>query len=481
MELNERELTQVVLRVLDQMQQQPGLKDAGVGGVFSRLDDAVGAAAFAQEQLSTLSRERRGELISSMRQAALRDAALLAEMAVRETGMGRVQDKVAEHRLVAAKTPGIEDLETGAWSGDHGLTTVEMAPFGVIGAITPVTNPAATIINNAIGMIAAGNAVVFSPHPSAKVTSRRAVEILNQAIVEAGGPANLLTSVADPSIEFAEALMHHPRVSLVVATGGPGVVRAALSSGKKAIGAGAGNPPAVVDDTCDLSKAGRDLVLGAGLDNNLPCIAEKVIVVVDQVADALMTAMEQNGGWRLAGADADTVTDRILTDKEGQGARGCSGREQVMKRLAVDKRYVGKTANFILREAGVRVAGDPRIAFLEVGREHPLVWLEQMLPVIPVVRVPDVQEAIRFGVEVEQGRRHTATMWSRNVDHMTQLARAIKSTIFVKNGPSYAGIGLGGEGFTSFTIAGPTGEGITSARTFTRRRRCTLVDAFSIV
>lgn len=479
--MDEQELTALVLRVMERIEQRYGSRSSALGGIFARLDDAVAAAATAQVQLATLSREKRGGLIDAMRQAALKEAAALAEMTVQETHMGRVQDKVAEHRLVATKTPGIEDLETGAWSGDHGLTTIEMGPFGVIAAITPVTNPVATVINNAIGMVAGGNAVVFCPHPTARLTSNRTIELLNRAIVQAGGPANLLTGVAEPSIEVAEGLMRHPRIDLIVATGGPAVVKAALSSGKKAIGAGAGNPPAVVDATCDLRKAGRDLVLGAGLDNNLPCISEKVIIAVDEVTDSLMDAMAENGGWRLTHKEAEQVTERVLTDHEGKGARSCSGRQQVIKRLSVQKKYVGQSANLILREADVRVAGDPRIAFMEVDREHPLVWLEQMLPVIPVVRVPDIQEAIRFAVEVERGNRHTATMWSRNVDHMTQLARTIKSTIFVKNGPSYAGIGLGGEGYTSFTIAGPTGEGLTSARTFTRRRRCILVDAFSIV
>lgn len=479
MQVNEMELAAVVRRVMEQIERRSEV--AATDGIFAQLDDAVDAAAGAQVKLSSLSREKRTELIAAMRQAALREAAPLAEMAVQETRMGRVQDKIAKNRLVASRTPGVEDLQTFALSGDHGLTTMEMAPFGVIGSITPVTNPTATVVNNAIGMVAAGNAVVFCPHPTARLTSNRTIEILNQAIVQAGGPANLLASVAEPGVEVADGLMKHPRIDLITATGGKALVKAALSSGKRAIGAGAGNPPAVVDETCDVRKAARDLIQGAGFDNNLPCIAEKVIIAVDAVADQLMKAMEEYGARRLSGHEADLVTNRVLTDDEGQAAKSCTGRQQVLKRLHVTKQFVGQDAAFILKEAGLPVAGDPKIAFMEVDREHPLVWLEQMMPVIPVVRVSDVAEAIRLAVEVERGNRHTAMIWSRNVETMTQFARSIKTTIFVKNGPSYAGIGLGGEGHTTFTIAGPTGEGLTSARTFTRQRRCILVDAFSIL
>lgn len=481
MELDQQAITSLVMRVMEEIRRKEEKGVPGIGGAFAEVDDAVAAAVQAQEQLSTLSREKRGELVQSMREATLQNAALLAEMAVKESGMGRVADKIAKHRLVAMKTPGVEDLATEAMTGDHGLTTVEMAPWGVIGAITPVTNPVATILCNAIGMIAAGNAVVFAPHPRARLTSLRTVEILNQALVAAGGPSNLLTVIAQPSPEKAQILMKHRDINLLVVTGGPGVVNVALRSGKKVIGAGPGNPPAVVDETCEIQKAGRDLVLGAGFDNNLPCIAEKGIIVVDQVADALMAAMEQNGARRLTPAEADAVTRLVMADREGRDPLACTGRGEVLSRLSAHKDYIGLRTETILKAAGVPCSGDPRIAFMEVGREHPLVWIEQLMPIIPVVRVADAEEAIRFGVEVEQGNRHTAMMWSHDVERMTRLARLIRTSIFVKNGPCYAGIGLGGEGHTTFTIATPTGEGLTSARTFTRRRRCVLVDAFSIV
>lgn len=481
MELDQQTVTNLVIRVMEEIQRKEQRGVPGVGGAFTDLDDAVVAAHKAQEQLRTLTRENRAEMIRKMRQHALVHAPLLAEMAVKESGMGRVTDKIAKNRLAITKTPGIEDLETRALSGDHGLTTLEMAPFGVIAAVCPSTNPAATVINNAIAMVAAGNAVVFSPHPGAWKTSVKTVEILNQAILEAGGPSNLLTIVSEPSPEKAQALMKHPGINLLVVTGGPGVVNMALRSGKKVIGAGPGNPPAVVDETANIEHAGRDIVAGASFDNNLPCIAEKAVIVVDAVADALMEAMERSGARRLTRSEADAVTRLVLKDKEGRDPLACRDRHEVLVRLHIDKNYVGRSAEAILKAAGVPVTGDPRLAFMEAEREHPMVWTEQLMPILPVVRVPDADQAIKFGVEVEQGMHHTAVMWSRNVDRMTRFAREAKTSIFVKNGPSYAGIGLGGEGHGSFTIATPTGEGVTSPRTFTRIRRCTLVDAFSIV
>lgn len=480
MQVDEKQISSLVQRIIEEVKAREKKLESGVGGIYQDLDDAINAAQTAQEQLSSLSLEKRGQLIRRMRETATAHAPVLAEMAVRETGMGRVQDKIAKNRLAAAKTPGVEDLVTDAWSGDHGLTIVEMAPFGVIGAITPSTNPVATVINNAIGMIAAGNAVVFCPHPSAKAASCRTIELLNQAILEAGGPANLLTSIENPDISTAQALMKDRRIGLLVATGGPAVVSTALSSGKKAVGAGAGNPPVVVDETADVAKAARDIILGASLDNNLPCIAEKEVIAVDAVCDQLISGMVKNGAVLLRDREVDDLCRVIFTEKEAEQAGSCSTADN-LRRFGVQKRFVGKNASFILKEAGLQVSGDPRVVICEVDRYHPLVVHEQLMPVLPVVRVADVDDAIRLAVEVEHRNRHTAVMFSRNVDHMTALARAIKTTIFVKNGPSYAGIGLGGEGFTTFTIAGPTGEGLTSARTFTRRRRCTLVDAFSIV
>ncbi|WP_284707899.1 aldehyde dehydrogenase family protein [Sporomusa sphaeroides] len=479
MTIDQNLIAKIAAEVMARVQARQPETASGGAGIFQTVDEAVASARAAQKQLKKLSIEKREELIQAMRQAACDNAELLAEMGVSESGMGRVSDKVIKNRLAATKTPGTEDLKSEAWSGDRGLTLIEMGPYGVIGSITPTTNPSETVICNGIGMIAAGNAVVFSPHPTAKNTSLITIKFLNEAIIKAGGPPNLLTAVAEPSLAATNAMMQHPDINMLVATGGPAVVKAVMSCGKKAIGAGAGNPPAVVDETADIEKAAKDIIDGCSFDNNLPCIAEKEVIVVGSVADKLMAYMQRYGAYLISGPDVDRLANVILTEKAELAAAGCT--EKPKKSYAVNKNYVGKDARYILSQIGIQVPDSIRAVICETPAEHPFVVEELMMPVLPVVQVKDIDAAIELAVKVEHGNRHTAIMHSKNVDNLTKLAKAIETTIFVKNAPSYAGIGVGGEGFTTFTIAGPTGEGLTSPRSFTRQRRCVLVDALSIV
>jgi acyl-CoA reductase-like NAD-dependent aldehyde dehydrogenase len=436
-------------------------------GLYCDLDSAVSAAWRAFEELQELPLEKRRSLLEAMRTAARAAAPELARLAVEETGLGRVDDKVAKNLLVADKTPGLEILESWAVSGDHGLTLQELAPWGVIGAIAPCTNPSETIICNGIGMVAAGNAVVFCPHPAAKGVSARIIVLLNRAIAAAGGPASLLCAFSDPSVELAQRLMRHPRVPLLVVTGGPAVVREAMSTGKRVIAAGPGNPPTVVDETADLERTARDLVMGASLDNNIVCTDEKEAFVVSSVLDPLKSALEAQGAHEIHGAQIERVLALILANRN---------------RVAeVRKEWVGKDARRILEAIGVRPRRAVRLITAEVDRDHPLVWTEQLLPVYPLVRVKSWEEGITLALAAEQGCRHSASMFSRNIERLSIMARRANTSIFVKNGPTCAGLGLGGEGYTSFTIAGRTGEGLTTARNFCRVRRCTLVDSFRIV
>ncbi len=451
----------VAKEVLAKLQQQESCLQADIG-VFPDMDLAVEACCRAQKELVKLSMERRGAIIEAIRKTACDHAEEMSIMAVEESKMGNVAHKILKNQLAATKTPGLENLRAEAMTGDDGLTLVELSPYGVIGAITPTTNPTETVICNAIGMIAAGNGVVFSPHPTAKETSLRMIRLLSKAIVEAGGPANIITSVSDPTIEQANKMMAHPKVNMLVATGGPGVVQAVLSSGKKAIGAGAGNPPALVDETAEIEQAARDIILGCSFDNNLPCIAEKEVIVVEQVADYLVFCMKGNGAYFVDSPTLQKLEELIIVNGN------------------VNKAMIGKSAQYLLEQVGVDCDDTVKVLCMEVSLEHPFVQHELMMPVLPVVRVPDFAAAVEAAVEVEHGFRHTAIMHSKNVDHLTTFARAIQTTIFVKNGPSYAGIGVGGEGYTTFTIAGPTGEGLTSAKDFTRKRRCVLVDGFYI-
>ncbi len=439
-------------------------------GVHRDIDAAIAAATRAQQRLSDVPLERRSALVASMRQAAAEHAPVLARAAWKETGMGRYEDKLAKNLLVAERTPGTESLQALAWTGDKGLTLVERAPYGVIGAITPSTNPTSTIICNAIGMVAAGNSVVFNAHPGAKQCSAQAVHILNQAILRAGGPADVITCPVEPTIESAQYLMRHPAIRLLVVTGGPGVVREAMGSGKKAICAGPGNPPVVVDETADLEQAARDIVKGASFDNNVVCILEKEIIAVEAIADQLKARMLQRGAVEITATQLSRLMKAILAEDHGPGKHG-----------VVNKALVGKSPSAILREIGINVDESVRLVIAETDAQHQLVWTEQLMPVIPLVRVSSAGAAINLAKTVEQGMGHTAVIHSKNLDVLSRMSREINTSIFVKNGPSLAGLGLGGEGYTSFSIASPTGEGVTSAIHFTRVRRCTLVDAFRIV
>jgi acyl-CoA reductase-like NAD-dependent aldehyde dehydrogenase len=439
------------------------VEGGGLGG-HPTIDAAVAAAKRAFDGIQQASLADRARSIQALRDTTRADLETIARMAVEESGLGRFADKIAKNRLVADKTPGIEILQTTAWTGDDGMTLVEWAPYGVIGSITPCTNPTETILNNGIGMLAAGNAVVFNTHPSAKRVSAYFIDRLNRAIRAAGGPDTVFNCVAEPTIESAQALMKHPGIRLIVVTGGGAVVKAAMTGGKRAIAAGPGNPPVVVDETADIAKAARDLVFGASLDNNIICIVEKEVIAVADIADRLKKEMKANHAVEVTGQDLKRLEKLLITPDDH-----------------VNRDFIGKDAALILREAGIRVPDDTKLAFAEVDEKHPFVQHEMLLPVLGFVRVPDADAGIAAALRCEHGYGHTAVIHSNNVNVLAKFARTMNTSITVKNAPSAAGTGLGGEGYTSWTIASPTGEGMTSAVNFARSRRCVLKDAFRIV
>ena len=436
----------------------------GTLGVYADADQAAAAARRGFEANERTPLSVRVKMVQAMRQVTLANLEALSRFAVEETGLGRYQDKLAKNRLVAEKTPGPEILRPLAFTGDDGLMLTERAPYGVILAVTPTTNPTETILCNAIGIVAGGNAVVFNVHPSAARVSNYFVHLLNEAIASVGGPRDAIVSVERPTVESAQALMKHPAVRLVVVTGGPVVVKQAMASGKKVIAAGPGNPPAVVDETANLEKAADAIVRGASLDNNIVCIAEKEILAVDAIASELVRQLGKKGAFVLDKQQIREV-EKVVIDGDH-----------------VNKEWVGKDAALIAAKAGISgLSSDVRILLAEVDEQHPFVQHELLMPVIGLVRYKDTPEAIAAALRVEHGFHHTATMHSLNIDHMAAMARVCNCSIFVKNDASYAGLGLGGEGYTSFTIASPTGEGLTTALHFTRERRCTLKEAFRFV
>lgn len=437
-------------------------------GVFHSLDDAVSEAQSGTVFLKSIA--NRNKVIAAIRLVGEKYALSLAEQAVAETKMGRVQDKLFKNLSQARHTPGVECLSPIALTGDGGLTLIENAPWGVIASVTPSTNPVATVINNAISMIAAGNSVVFAPHPAARQVSQRTISLLNQAISDCGGPKHLLTTVAKPTIETAQNLFKYPGINLLTVTGGEAVVKEARKhTDKRLIAAGAGNPPTVVDETADIPRAASDIVWGASFDNNLICVVEKEVIVVASVADQLKSEMAKHKAVELTQDQARKLQDLVLTSVQADGHG------------TVSRDWVGRDAARLAHAIGLQVPEDTRLLFVETGPDHPFAVTELMMPILPVIRVDNVEEAIDLAVKLEGGCCHTASIHTRSIDAMDRMADRINTSIFVKNGPCLAGLGFGGEGWTSMTITTPTGEGVTSARTFVRLRRCVLVDRFHIV
>lgn len=473
MKINETDIKKMVEQVLQQLGQTPTSpvvlqSEVSLGdGVFATVDEAAAAAKAAWQKLQKLPLATRRKMIDNMREIARVHVKELAELAVEETRLGKVEDKIAKILLAINKTPGVEDLVSTSFSGDNGLTVVEYAPIGVFGSITPSTNPAATVINNSISLVAAGNTVVFNPHPSAKRVSIRTLQLLNQAIIAAGGSENTLTSVASPNIETSTEVMKHPTINALVVTGGGVVVKAAMAVGKKVIAAGPGNPPVVVDETAIISKAAADIVKGASFDNNILCTCEKEVFVVEKVAAALKSEMVKNGAIELKGFQLEKVLDKVFVKKNNK--------------FYPNRDFIGQDAHIILQAAGIQASPNVKLIITETTVDHPLVMTEMLMPILPIVRVSSVEKAIELAVIAEKGNHHTAIMHSQNITNLTKMAQEIQATIFVKNGPSVAGLGYESEGFTTLTIAGPTGEGLTSAKTFTRQRRCVLVDGLRII
>ncbi len=473
LQISEAELERIVRSVLSELTgsgQNGHNKISGgriVNGQCATVDEAVDAAVTAFKQLSACSLDDRKRFIEAIRAIGLKNKELLAKMAHEETHLGRYEHKIAKNETACKLTPGVEILEPKAFTGDHGLTVHEWAPFGVVAAITPVTNPSSVILNNAICMMAAGNATVVNAHPSAKVCSMKTIELINQAVVAAGGPDNVMTGVLEPTIETGTALMTHRKVDMVVATGGVAVVRAALKSGKRVVAAGPGNPPVVVDETADIPKAAKCVFEGASFDNNILCVGEKAVVCTQAATRPFMDEMRKLPVYELsAGELAALMKQIVLTDGEKPRMNG---------------KFVGRNASVLLESIGIRGREDVYLLTCQVPQDHQLLYLEQMMPVLPITTAPTVDAAIDLAIEIEQGFGHSAMMHSRDLAALSRMAKLIDTTLFVKNGSSLAGLGVGGEGYTAFTIGTATGEGMTTARTFVRERRCALVDYFRIV
>ncbi|MBM4070630.1 MAG: aldehyde dehydrogenase EutE [Planctomycetes bacterium] len=447
---------------------RPASAQAGAWGVFEDVDQAVAAATAAQREFEQRSFDDRKKAIDSIRKISIGQAETLGREEYEETRIGKLAHKIEKLQVVGDKTPGIEFLRTDAFSGSNGITLTEYAPFGVIGIVTPVTHSLPTLACNAINMLAGGNTLVCNPHPSGARIACKGTRLFNQAIHEAIGIDNLITIIGNPTLESAEAIFKHRDVKLLCVTGGPAVGRAALRSPKRAIVAGPGNPPVVVDETADLDNAARSIVLGGAWDNNLLCIGEKEVFAVAGIFDELLQAMTRYKAVRLDAKQIDALTKAAFVAGEGG-------------KLTVNKDLIGQDAAVLAAKANVKVPADTELLFGVTEEAHPFVDHEQMMPFIPFVKVPDVDTAIALAKKYEHGYRHTAVIHSRNVDTITRMGREMDTSLFVQNGPSMASLGSGGEGYLSFSIATPTGEGVTTPLTFCRQRRTTTVGSMRVL
>ena len=432
--------------------------------IYSSVTDAVAAAKGAYSRYSKLTLNERQEILEGVKKALRPIANELAAMTVSETGMGNVCDKAQKIKLAIEKTPGVEDLITEVNTGDHGMTLYELSPFGIVCAVQPCTNPCATLISNTIGMLAAGNAIIHCPHPRAVKVSQFSTTIISETIRSISGIDNLVVTLHVSLMGFTTEVMSHPDVDLVVCTGGSGSLRQAMTSGKKVIGAGPANPVAIVDATANFEKAARDIVRGASFDNNLMCTSEKCMVVEEKAADRFIFELLKNGVYYVKNEEEI----QKLLDAAVSGD------------FVINKKLEGRSANEILEYAGIPCNGTIKLIVAETERIHPFVTLELLMPLVPLVKAADFEEALEIALDVEQGYKHTATIHSESIEHLNQAAKEMQTSVFVKNGPSFMGIGFDKEGHTSFTIATTTGEGTTTARHFARRRRCTLTSGFSI-
>ena len=433
-------------------------------GICLGTDEAVAYSKKAYSLYAALRLEDRKRVIESLKRDILPHVAEIAMMNVEETSLGNVDDKIVKINLALEKTPGVEDLITEAQTGDEGMTLSELSPWGIICAVHPCTNPCATLINNTIGMLAAGNAVIHIPHPRASGVTKYLAGLISDSIFNSCGIENLALTFAESSMAKADELMAHPDIQMIVVTGSTDVLQKALRSGKKVIGAGPANPVAIIDSTADIDKAAKDIVTGASFDGNVMCVTEKSVVAVGNIADRFIRIM------RLHGAKV------LRNDAEIQSLREAAINFDRMP----NKTLEGKDAVTILERSGIGYAGKPKVILFETNKEDPFVTSEIMMPVLPIVRVRNFEEAIDRALEIEQGFRHTATLHSKDIEHLNYAAKAMQTSVFVKNASSLKGIGMDAVCGTSFTIATATGEGITTARDFARRRRCVLDQCFSI-
>ncbi len=479
MGIDEEKIEQIVELVVNRLQEEskegpdlpktnnvPYTAGAVTDGVFKEMQECIQAATIAQKNLVALPLAVREKIIKAIRQEGLTRADEYGRMEYEETSLGKAVDNIKKNQA-SCRVLGMEDLVPEVFSGDRGVTIIERTPVGVIASVNPVTNGSPTILFNAIMMLAGGNTVINNPHPKTRIISARVVRDLNKAVITAGGPPNCICCLEEPSVQSAQALMTHPKIKMIAVTGGHGVVAFATQTGKRLIAGGPGNPPVVVDETADLERAARSIVEGASFSHCMACASEKEIFVVESVADQLKDHLKKHGAYEINASQGEDLLKQIFNEIKAPGEPG-----------VINMDFIGKSPSFILKSIGLEVGDDVQIVILETDKNHPLVWTEQIMPVLPIVRCRTADEAIDAALAAEQGNGHTMAIHSSCIQNITKMTSRAKCAAFVKNGScGLASVGVAGEGYTSFHIA-TNGEGQTRPRMFTLIRRCVMANDF---
>lgn len=436
------------------------------GGVTAAVDAAVGRARAAYHQLQNTDLAARARAIAAVREVGVDNAEDVALLAHEETRIGRYADKVVMMQTASLRTPGTDVLES-LYSGKAGsISRQRPAPFGVIASVLPMTVPSEAVISHTIAMVAGGNSVVFMSHPSAIRTTAETVKLCGDALMRAGLPADAVTLVQASGSEAAVELMRHPDIDLLVVTGGAGVVAEAMKVPVKAICAGPGNTPVIVDGTGSLSAAASSIYLGSSFDNTIGCIQEKEVFVPHQHAAELVEALQAQGAYLASPHDLDSLTNLLLTDPKPYVAS------------EVDRDFIGQDAERILQEIGVGVRGaGPRSIVAVVEPDHPFIWSEMLMPVLAICPTASASDALDKALEAEKGNRHSAVVHSRDPEFLMATERALDVNVLVRNSPSFASVGVGSAQPFTVTLASRTGEGPTTARSFVRQHH--VIDAIA--
>lgn len=403
--------------------------------------DLARKGAAAAKQMAGYTSEQIDRILKSMVEAAREHAACLGKMAVEETGFGKALDKAYKnHAASVLLYEDIKDMKTvGIISEDPEKKILEVAaPAGLIMGIVPSTNPTSTVIYKSMIAIKAGNAIVFSPHPSAAKCTLKAAEVMREAAIKAGAPEGIIGCVSMPTMAATNELMHCKEVALIIATGGPGMVKAAYSAGKPAIGVGAGNSPAYIERSADVKAAADAIMASKTFDNGTICASEQSIICETCNRQQVVDELKRQGAYFMTREETEKVC-RLLF-KNGH---------------AMNAKFVGRSPDVIAQAAGISIPMGTRVLIGEqdgVGEGYPLSY-EKLTTVLAFYTVEDWKQACELSMQLLQnGIGHTMSLHTQNEDIVRKFAVKPASRILVNTGGSMGGTGISTGLNVAFTL-----------------------------